>query len=50
MGTLTNGGKMTNFFSALLSGRIPSTMHGDAYFVDREPDHFGLLKYLRTGR
>jgi hypothetical protein len=50
MATLTGQGKMDNFFSALLSGRFPSTMDGKAFFVDRSSVNFGLLlHWLRTG-
>jgi hypothetical protein len=51
VGTLTAQGRATNFFTGLLSGRMGSTKDGDAYFIDREGEHFGLLlRWMRCGR
>jgi hypothetical protein len=39
-----------NFFSSLLSGRIPSKKLDDAYFIDRDSEAFEyILRYLRNG-
>jgi hypothetical protein len=46
--TLTQHGD--NFFSGLLSGRVPSTKVNDHYFIDRNGRYFEpILDYLRTG-
>jgi hypothetical protein len=47
--TLTHGDD--NFFTSLLSGRVPSAKVDDAYFIDRNGRYFEpVLDYLRTGR
>ncbi|KAL6066985.1 BTB/POZ domain-containing protein kctd16 [Balamuthia mandrillaris] len=46
--TLTRNGP--NFFTALLSGRIPSFQDQDGYFIDRNGGLFApILEMLRTG-
>lgn len=51
VGTLTAQGRATNFFTGLLSGRMGSTKDGDAYFIDREGEYFGLLlRWMRCGK
>jgi len=47
--TLSNRGE--NYFTSLISGRVPSTMTDDgAFFIDRDPGCFSvILNYLRTG-
>ena len=50
--TLTRGGLDENYFSALLSGKIPTLKddHG-CYFIDRDGQLFvPILNYLRTGK
>jgi hypothetical protein len=50
--TLTRSGCDENYFSALLSGKIPSLRDEDGcYFIDRDGKLFAqILNYLRTGR
>ncbi len=39
-----------NFFTALLSNKVPTTILDDAYFIDRNGHYFApVLDYLRTG-
>jgi hypothetical protein len=49
--TLTANGTANNFFTAMLSARIPCVLDDDGYyFIDRNGRHFEpLLDYLRTG-